>query len=97
MTIPAPSPFDPSIPPCDQVTRGEDGAPRPFVVEVKVDGERTAVHVKGRQVLRMHSRAGIDHAASGRGYELLGPALLAQLVPDDVILDGEMVVWNHAR
>lgn len=45
----------------------------------------------------MHTRRGHNHFATGRGYDVFAPVVLAQLIPDDVILDGELVLWSRKR
>ncbi|KIY93113.1 Putative DNA ligase 4 [Monoraphidium neglectum] len=63
----------------------------PFVVEIKVDGERIAVHMKGGKLIAMTSRQGFDHHSKSN-YDVITP-----VIPPDIILDGEMIVWNKRR
>ncbi|GLE00002.1 hypothetical protein PINS_up008729 [Pythium insidiosum] len=64
-----------------------------FVMEPKLDGERITCHVQGETV-QFISRNGVNYT------DLYGvsmaPHVKAQLLPGiDVILDGEMMVWDN--
>mmetsp|Transcript_20380 Transcript_20380/g.61402 ORF Transcript_20380/g.61402 Transcript_20380/m.61402 type:complete len:1176 (-) Transcript_20380:177-3704(-) len=66
---------------------------RPFVCETKVDGERMQLHRDGNTV-RYFSRNGHDHGDKS-DYGVLNEMAHRQLASKQVVLDGELVVWNR--
>ena len=76
--------------------QGSDGAPRPFVVETKFDGERIQIHRTAAGEHLYFSRRAIEHGDRSN-YRVFDPVLTAQIQAPQFILDGEMVVWSKAR
>eukprot|EP00884_Botryococcus_braunii_P018365 jgi/Botrbrau1/5211/Bobra.0172s0075.1 len=68
---------------------------RPFLLEVKIDGWRMQVHRRGTEV-QFWSRRGVEHGQHS-GYHILGSLVRAQVSTHEIILDGELVVWNSRR
>lgn len=58
-------------------------------------GERMQVHVTEDEV-RYYSRRGIEHGTYS-SYTMLDSFVRKQLKETDVILDGEVVVWNKTK
>ncbi len=58
-------------------------------------GERMQVHVTKDEV-RYYSRRGIEHGTYS-SYTMLDSFIRKQLRDTDVILDGEVVVWNKTK
>lgn len=58
-------------------------------------GERMQVHVL-KDEIRYYSRRGIEHG-SYSSYTVLDKFIRKQLRETDLILDGEVVVWNKAK
>lgn len=56
-------------------------------------GERMQLHRNGDKI-EMYSRNSVDHTKRS-GYDVLEPVFVAQLRPQAVVLDGELVVWNQ--
>ena len=77
----------------EQRTRAEtmmmDGKDRvPFVMDIKLDGERMLVHKRGDE-LRLLTRKGTDYTPK---YEpIIGATLRERIGARDAILDGEML------
>ncbi|KAL6761676.1 hypothetical protein V8C86DRAFT_3023705 [Haematococcus lacustris] len=74
---------------------------QPFLVELKFDGERILLHCQqgagegGTDLVKYTSRRGHEHGMKSE-YSVLDACVRAQLEPGDVIVDGELVVWNKA-
>lgn len=58
-------------------------------------GERMQVHVMKDEV-QYYSRRGIEHGTYSH-YTMLDTFIRKQLRETDVILDGEVVVWNKLK
>jgi hypothetical protein len=58
-------------------------------------GWRMQLHRRGEQV-QFWSRNGVEHGQYS-GYSILAAFVLPQVQADEVILDGELVVWNIKR
>jgi hypothetical protein len=72
---------------------GEFIAGQPFVMDVKLDGERMMVHIKNRKMM-MFTRNGSDYTDA---YRQLGETVRNSISPivTDCILDGEVCAWSQ--
>ena len=59
-------------------------------------GERYQVHVQAREPILYYSRRGIEHGSYSK-YDILDAVIRSQLREEDVILDGEVIVWNKEK
>eukprot|EP00879_Flechtneria_rotunda_P020198 GHRR01021239.1.p1 GENE.GHRR01021239.1~~GHRR01021239.1.p1 ORF type:complete len:808 (+),score=213.95 GHRR01021239.1:1223-3646(+) len=67
----------------------------PFTVEVKFDGNRLQIH-KIPESMWYFSRRGREHGSLS-DYDVFDEVVRQQVEPANVILDGEMVVWNKIK
>lgn len=71
--------------------------PESFLCETKFDGERIQAHRCGAGNIKYFSRRAIEHGQRS-DYHYLNEALVdATNGHDQLILDGEVVIWNRAR
>ncbi|PRW33324.1 DNA ligase 4 [Chlorella sorokiniana] len=84
----------------------EAGGELSFLIEPKLNGERQQVHILGPdRPCQYWSRSGIDHGQLRNantpgppgGFCLFDSVLRQQVVPQQCILDGELLVWNKKR
>lgn len=67
-----------------------------FALETKLDGERCQIHMNGAE-FRYYSRNGNDFTSSYvNTYTPVLAQLLNQKSIQNIILDGEMMVWNRS-
>lgn len=65
----------------------------PFLMDVKLDGERMLVHIEGGKVL-LYSRNGLDHTDV---YAPLAEIIKMSFNISSCILDGEVVAWDNEK
>ena len=58
-------------------------------------GERHQVHVF-QDIVKYFSRRAVEHAAYS-SYNILDAVIFNQLTERDVVLDGEIIVWNKTK
>jgi ATP-dependent DNA ligase len=73
----------------DTVEKAMDG--NPFLMDVKLDGERMLVHIKDKKVM-MLTRNGTDYTES---YSTLANIIMKNVNVSTCILDGEVMSWDN--
>jgi ATP-dependent DNA ligase len=75
----------------DTVEKAMNG--NPFLMDVKLDGERMLVHVKDKKVI-MLTRNGNDYTES---YSTLAKIIVKNVNVSTCILDGEVMSWDNVN
>lgn len=66
---------------------------QPFVMDIKLDGERMLIHKKGKEFL-LFSRNGTDYTES---YYSIGECVTKNITVHECILDGEICGWDNLQ